>query len=210
VCIDFTDHFRIVALWQNSEAQRVERRRRAADLMDAAARKGSTAEDGAIGGHFQFPMGGREGVWSERLPCASGFGERAAGLVELLAEDAELNFHGGGFLNLGRISGDFHAGKIVVLIEVLGVVEKRDELIELLVVDGIIRMRVALHAAESGGLPGGPSGAGTVDHGGDPELLVSGAALGIGLGVAMESGGEASKRSATAARAAAGSVARAF
>ena len=57
--------------------------------------------------------------------------------------------------------------------------------------DRIVGVRVTLHAAEGHPVDDRPGGGHAVQHGGDAELLVIGAALVIGLRVPMEGGGDA-------------------
>ena len=85
---------------------------------------------------------------------------------------------------------DLHARRIVVEVRVGGLVEIREELVVLALRDRIVRMPVALHALEGHSHERLPSGRHAVEHGGHAELLVVGAALGVGERVAMERGCE--------------------
>ena len=112
------------------------------------------------------------------------------GIVELGAELADLLIEGRGLGVTGGFGGDAEPGEVVAHVGVLGGIPEGEEAVVILVAEGIVGMGVALDAAEGGALPDGPGGVDAVDDGVESELLVVGAALGVGLGVAVEAGGD--------------------
>lgn len=121
------------------------------------------------------------------------FGSRPNGfllLVELLGEGFALVEPACEVGGAGRILGDGDEGEVLVEVGVAGVVEEGEGSVVFLVFDGVVGVGVALDAAHGDALPGFPGGGDAVHDGGDAEFLVVGAAFGVGLGVAVEIGGD--------------------
>ena len=110
--------------------------------------------------------------------------------MEGLLRAEDLVVKGVGIGVAGLVQRHAELGQVFDQVGVGGLIEELHELIEFLVLDRIIRVGVALHAAEADAHPCLPSGAHAVDDGGDAELLIIGAALAVDLGEAAESGGD--------------------
>ena len=84
----------------------------------------------------------------------------------------------------------FHGRRFVILVGVGGVIEEGVELVILLGRERIVFVVVALAAAEGGAHPDRHGGVDAIDDRLVAELLIVGAAFGVGHGVAMETGGD--------------------
>ena len=91
-----------------------------------------------------------------------------------------------GLVPLIGVIGIGEEWNIVIQVVVFGGVEEGHELVIILVWNRFVGVGVALNAAEGETLHDRPGGVDAVDGGDDSELLVIGAAFGIGLGVAMK------------------------
>ena len=184
----FRPLLRVPAIRQDFQSQRGECSGRTGHLVRAPHRQSALAVHYPGRVHRKRPVTRRESIRHEDFPIESRSEQVRRSLVELASQIADPDFQTGRFIAFHRIGRDFHLRKIIVLIAILRAVEKRGELIELVVLDGFVGMRMALDAAESRALPGGPGGAHAVDHRRDSEFLVVRAALGIALGVAVKRG----------------------
>ena len=88
------------------------------------------------------------------------------------------------------VERDGQDGSVGRIVGIAGVVEEAEAGVILLVVDGIVGMAVALHAAHGEPLENLPGGDVAVHRGEQAELLVVGAALAVHLREAVERGGE--------------------
>ena len=133
-------------------------------------------------GPQDLPFGGAP----QRLfPGLLGSFELGQWSLELLLEKRDAAFEAIRFGLLLR-GGGGNRRRFIGLIVVLGLVVEGEEPIVLIVPEGVIRMAVALDAAEGRPHPDLPRRVDAVKHGRDPELLVVGSPLGIGHGVSME------------------------
>ena len=110
--------------------------------------------------------------------------------VEVLAEGAAFLDPAGEIGAAGGILRDRGHGEMRVEVGIAGVVEEGHRGVVFLVLDRIVGMRVALHAAHGDALPGFPGRGDAVHDGGGAEFLVIGPAFGVGLRVAVEVRGD--------------------
>ena len=96
-----------------------------------------------------------------------------------------------GFGEAARVVGHREAREIIGHVGVLGRIPEGEEAVIILLTERIVGMGMALDATEGGALPDGPGGVDAIDDGGEAVFLIIGSALGIGLGIAMETGGDA-------------------
>ena len=159
--------------------------------MEGSNRQRSTGANGTVLGDAQLAVAGSEVIRNEGLPLLLIGGELATVRVEpgaqLMGEQLQL----GRTLRKFGVLRHLHAGVVIDEVMVLAVVEEGRELVVFLVFDRVVGVGVTLHAAEGGGLQGGPGGRHPILHGGHAKLLIVGTALSVVLGVAVEGSGQA-------------------
>ncbi len=131
----------------------------------------------------------REGPILRQQPLPGLLHFLAARLVQQPPQPDQFQLGIGGWLAFFRFVGDQVVRIIIVLVTVLGAVEIVHETVVIRVRDRLVRMSMALHATERDPLHRDPGGVDPVLDRLDPELLVVGPALRIGLGQAQKRGG---------------------
>ena len=182
----FRPLFRVVLARQNVEPQRAQLGGRG-ELHHV----GRAVAHGAIHAHFVFRDGElrvlRAGDFlrAKRRPFLRGE-KRFRRVIDLRPQPSDLAIESLRFGKLCGIHRHAQPGKIVAHVRVLGTVEQREKAVVVLVLERVIRMRVALHATEGRPLPHRPRRVHAIDDRREPELFVVRAALGVRLRVAVK------------------------